>query len=327
MTNLTKMSNKQLVKSAFKQIEKETGFHIKEYKFEDTYFIISDEKDSICHFRIKEIPGFLFAFWNTCRFKSKDTKQSLINWFDYLGVNSKSELIFFVQYERDIDKFKPSASTFIDGIFRQSWQESDNNDKIINKEEWSMYRTIDIIKFIHKHKIKAAFDSYHDYKYSWQDVSNLKILKWFIITWIKESKDRFIYKHKYNWTVRRCKRFCKKLTQFSTLICDYGDNWSPRIHVSWRRHNKLDYKRYEQEVNKLLDFRDKNLNNIGFNEYETYINFEEPLDKEEITQDKKLYKNFQKAVKYWTGKLEEKEILIYSNISSDYLDKYPLKDD
>ena len=34
----------------------------------DTYFVIPDEDNSICHFKIKEIPGFLFGIWNVCRF-------------------------------------------------------------------------------------------------------------------------------------------------------------------------------------------------------------------------------------------------------------------
>lgn len=59
---LKKLSNKELIESAFAQIENELGFHIKDKKYGDTYFVFEGNKDSICQFHIKEIPRISFRF-------------------------------------------------------------------------------------------------------------------------------------------------------------------------------------------------------------------------------------------------------------------------
>ena len=92
--NLKKMTNKELIQSALKSIE-DIGFHVTDVNTGNTYFIFSGEDDSICHFHIKEIPGFLFAFWLTGRF---DKLEERMEWCNSLDIDTKSELIFFTQY-------------------------------------------------------------------------------------------------------------------------------------------------------------------------------------------------------------------------------------
>ena len=60
---LEKLTNKDLILSALKCIEDETHFHIIYKNFMNTYFFFDRGDDSVCHFRIKELPGYLFAFW------------------------------------------------------------------------------------------------------------------------------------------------------------------------------------------------------------------------------------------------------------------------
>lgn len=55
------LKGKELIESAFAQIEKETGFHIGEKYYGNSYFLFEGEDDSICNFYIKEIPRF--PFW------------------------------------------------------------------------------------------------------------------------------------------------------------------------------------------------------------------------------------------------------------------------
>lgn len=69
------------------------GFHPRYIEFLDGYFIFDHGKDMVVHFYIKELKGWKFGIW-----------------WD-LEDNDKFE--FFTQYERDIDKFKPSASTYL----------------------------------------------------------------------------------------------------------------------------------------------------------------------------------------------------------------------
>ena len=52
----TKLSNKKLIDSALKMIEEETGFHVIDVEYGDTYFLFTGPKNSICRFHIKEIP-------------------------------------------------------------------------------------------------------------------------------------------------------------------------------------------------------------------------------------------------------------------------------
>lgn len=59
---LKKLSNRELMESAFAQIENDLGFHIKDKNYGDTYFVFKGNEDSICHFHIKEIPRFSFCF-------------------------------------------------------------------------------------------------------------------------------------------------------------------------------------------------------------------------------------------------------------------------
>lgn len=58
---LKKLSNKELMESAFTQIEKDLGFHIKDKEYGNTYFIFEGNDDSVCHFHIKEIPRISFC--------------------------------------------------------------------------------------------------------------------------------------------------------------------------------------------------------------------------------------------------------------------------
>ena len=59
--NLIKLTNKELIESAFNGIEKE-GFHIIERVFGNSYLLFGGEDDSICHFHIREIPRISVCF-------------------------------------------------------------------------------------------------------------------------------------------------------------------------------------------------------------------------------------------------------------------------
>ena len=77
-------------KEIFKSLEL-SGFHVQDVEFLDGYFIFEHGKDTVVYFHIKELRGWKFGIWF-----QKD--------------NEDIKFDFFAQYERDIDKFKPSAS-------------------------------------------------------------------------------------------------------------------------------------------------------------------------------------------------------------------------
>lgn len=90
-------------KEYFKVLEEELAenkFHTKDISFGDTYFLGYHGDNSICHFRIKELPGWNFGIWFT--YPDIDVKDSSI-----------TGLQFFARHKDDMDKFKPSNSHFL----------------------------------------------------------------------------------------------------------------------------------------------------------------------------------------------------------------------
>lgn len=297
MRNLT---NKELIEDAFKQIEKETSFHIINKQYMTTYFVFEDDNESICHFHIKEIPGFIFAFWNI---KRLDTLQYQLEhniplWSDSLQISSKSELIFFTQYEREIDKFKPSRSGFVTGIWRDAWKESDKNDNIIDKEEWYLTDLKDILLYMKKHPIKSYIYTMSQINHIWEEISSLRCLYIFI----KEA--RYYYVHKFldyikeKYILYRCKIFCRKLSTFDYILTK-SDYIHPSLNLYLCRKDSINLKRYEKEVTYIDTFEDKYFSVINFNELCLYL--DDKSSKTDIKKDKtlrnKFYNNLASKVK------------------------------
>ena len=149
---MSKSRNRKLIESLFKQIEKELGYHIVDKQFGNCYFIVeSKEPDTICHFHIKELPGYLFGIWNICRYDTiqYEIENNLSLWSDNLHISSKSELIFFTQYEKEVDKFKPSRSGMVTGLRRITYEE---DDKLIT--EWDIDELEVVLNYMKNISIK-----------------------------------------------------------------------------------------------------------------------------------------------------------------------------
>lgn len=121
---MRKLSIKKQTGEILKRIESE-GFHPIDVEYHNNYFIFDHGKNHIVHFHIKECKGWKFGIW---------WNQEQDGVFD-----------FFAQYEKNIDKFKPSASTFVE------------EDKTLDGLDFC----IDIIKFIHKRKYVAFHFDMH----------------------------------------------------------------------------------------------------------------------------------------------------------------------
>lgn len=291
-TKPTRLSGKNLILSAIKAIEEETGFHIIDVEFGNTYFISEGKKDSICHFRIKEVPKFKFAFWNTNRFDTiqYEMENDLQLWSDYYGINSKSELVFFTQYERDIDKFKPSYSGFVQGLFRSAWKEkSPETNKMVKKEEWYLSDIPDILEFMHKHPIKAYV--YCGCKESiWEEMSGLSALK----TYIRSNYFHYLYKFKHWLKIKHqisvTKKMGKKLKTMDYLITK-RDSCYPEVEIRMTTRKDINKKDYDKDVNIIEKFENK-YSGISVEPWFVHNETEEPLSKDEIKIDKDLHKRF-----------------------------------
>ena len=129
------------------------GFHPIDVEFGNGYFIFEHGKDMVVHFHIKELKGWKFGIW----------------W----NTDGEKEFDFFTQYERDIDKFKPSASTL----------------KIEDCEldDWNMKFVMQVCRFIKKHPYRAwAIDqTWKNDIWEWDDLKGCFRVYW--KTWWKDS--------------------------------------------------------------------------------------------------------------------------------------------
>ena len=323
--NLKKMTNKELIQSALNSIEK-LGSHVVDINTGNTYFMFTGSDDSICHFHIKEIPGFLFAFWTIDRYDTLKTQQknNTILWCDSLNIDTKSELIFFTQYERDLDKFKPSRSGFVMGIYRQSWEEENDNGDIVNVEDWSNFYEIEsILKFMKKHRIRSVEYAGCQTRYIWEDDrSSFNLFIKFISGWCYEYKYRFKKWYKYKKAIRVSKRYMRKLKTFNYIIRDEGNCVSPRIDIAVRRKDNItSIELYEKDWDIIEKFDNKfgNIVSINWRQYGGD-------DAESIEKDKHERDWFYWFCDYWIngkydGIFDDVKVLEYSVEKVDDLDE------
>lgn len=284
---MSKSRNRKLIESLFKQIEKELGYHIVDKQFGNCYFIVeSKEPDTICHFHIKELPGYLFGIWNICRYDTiqYEVENNLSLWSDNLHISSKSELIFFTQYEKEIDKFKPSRSGMVTGLRRITYKE---DNKLIT--EWDIDELEVVLKYMKKHKYKAYVNIYNENKFVYKEYSSFKCFK----IYYKDKWSRFTTNIKNNLKLKiqiyKSKKLIKKLKDVYYYILDYGENCYPRIHIIVRRKPNIDIDTFIDNINTLQKF---DYDNTDISVFWMDKDISERLNKKERQEDKDLLKRF-----------------------------------
>lgn len=78
-------------------------------EYGDGYFIFVHGTNTVVSFHLKEAPGWLFGIWWNPIEKNPDRIKGEPAEYD----NERIHCSFFAQYEEEIDKFKPSNSTFV----------------------------------------------------------------------------------------------------------------------------------------------------------------------------------------------------------------------
>lgn len=284
---MSKSRNRKLIESLFKQIEKELGYHIVDKQFGNCYFIVeSKEPDTICHFHIKELPGYLFGIWNICRYDTiqYEVENNLSLWSDNLHISSKSELIFFTQYEKEIDKFKPSRSGMVTGLRRITYKE---DNKLIT--EWDIDELEVVLKYMKKHKYKSYVNIYNENKFVYRELSGITCFK----IYYKDKWNRFITNIKDTLKLKiqiyKSKKLIKKLKDVYYYILDYGENCYPRIHIIVRRKPDIDIDTFIDNINMLQKF---DYDNTDISVFWMDKDISERLNKKERQEDKDLLKRF-----------------------------------
>ena len=284
---MSKSRNRKLIESLFKQIEKELGYHIVDKQFGNCYFIVeSKEPDTICHFHIKELPGYLFGIWNICRYDTiqYEIENNLSLWSDNLHISSKSELIFFTQYEKEIDKFKPSRSGMVTGLRRITYKE---DNKLIT--EWDIDELEVVLKYMKKHKYKSYVNIYNENKFVYKELSGITCFK----IYYRDKWNRFITNIKDTLKLKiqiyKSKKLIKKLKDVYYYILDYGENCYPRIHIIVRRKPNIDIDTFIDNINTLQKF---DYDNTDISVFWMDKDISERLNKKERQEDKDLLKRF-----------------------------------
>lgn len=170
------MSLKSKTKNLLAEMEK-FGFHPTDVRYSDGHFIFEHGKDSVVHFHLKECKGWLFGIW----------------W----DMEDKDQFDFFTQYEREIDKFKPSASTFC--VTQLNYSKS----KIAEELKWWVCPTLKFIR---------------DYPYvAWYyDLNGVISASTYTTPWqarFEFYKYALKYYHYYPWRERRYVKRYKKLLE------------------------------------------------------------------------------------------------------------------
>lgn len=327
-------NNLELIEITLNQIEQETKFHIidKEYNDDEKYYE-EEDRYTVCEFHIKEIPGFRFALWNAKRPENEKDwfKEEHIKWLNSLEISYMTELIFFCQYERDLDKFKPSRSGFVIGIYRNEYiKEPDPNEEDI--EPFNLFDLVKALQYIKKHPIKSAEYAGCQTRYIWEDDrSGFKILRTYIHDWIYVWKSQFKEWLKFKKICRGSKKYLKKLTQFNYILKDQGNHCYPRVEVVIRRKDHIDLATYNKEWD-ILDKFDKKYGNI-MTIYCMQYDIDDKSTEEHIKKDKELRENFYWHCHSWIVRIEkhdwddDERLIMYSvEEPSDYKDIIDRKD-
>lgn len=284
---MSKSRNRKLIESLFKQIEKDLGYHIVDEQYGNCYFIVeSKEPDTICHFYIKELPGYLFGIWNICRYDTiqYEVENNLSLWSDNLHISSKSELIFFTQYEKEVDKFKPSRSEMVTGLRRITYEE---DDRLIT--EWDIDELEAVLNYMKKHKYKAYVNIYNENKFVYKEYSSFKCFK----IYYRDKWSRFTTNIKNNLKLKiqiyKSKKLVRRLKDVYYYILDYGENCYPRIHIIVRRKPNIDIDTFIDNINTLQKF---DYDNTDISVFWMDKDISERLNKKERQEDKDLLKRF-----------------------------------
>lgn len=186
---ITKQRN--WTKKIFFEALEANGFHPTDIEFGNGYFIFEHGKDMVVHFHLKECKGWKFGIW----------------W----NIEGEKEFDFFAQYERDIDKFKPSASTL--KLDREPL------------DDWNMKYVVQICRFIKKHPYRAwAIDqTYARDIWEWDDLKGCFSDYW-KMWWKYSVLSPFLHERLRKKYLKIIKQIFNELKLINTKVIDCNDN-------------------------------------------------------------------------------------------------------
>lgn len=218
---------KQATESLFLQLKDALGkngidIHFEDVEYLDGYFIFAYGTNSVVHFHIKEAPGWKFGIWWT-PIKSKNKKGG------YMATYRKDRLAceFFFQYEEEIDKFKPSASTYQHSFEFSLGVKRDKPDYL----DWlNLYKDIE---FLIKEPYLAFYKEMHYTNFNHEHVSRAKAKRY----WDRHRKEKAEEKAANKENAKEMFEAVKKIVseiaeEGKCFIVDYGTSIDPRYEIA-----------------------------------------------------------------------------------------------
>ena len=180
--------------------------HFEDINYLDGYFIFGHGTNSVVHFHVKEAPGWLGGIWWS-PIATEETKDKKNPTYE----TDKLDCELFFQYEEEIDKFKPSASTFgrnfelhfNEGFYDSGFINACADLKFIIKEPYlAFYREMHYADFNHEYISRESAKRYWNRHWKEKDAekarANLNAKAMYetvkyIIRPMVEDGDAFIY--------------------------------------------------------------------------------------------------------------------------------------
>lgn len=132
------MKNREIAEIIFNVLANK-GFKAYNVSYGDSYFIFQGEPDSVVHFRLKGVnKHWKFGMWLKAEELDKEE--------DSEAIEEPVKIVrFFCQWDRNIDKFKPSASSLLVEIEKDDFEYEMEN----------CFDIVQMVKFIKRHKLIA----------------------------------------------------------------------------------------------------------------------------------------------------------------------------
>jgi hypothetical protein len=209
---------KQATERVFNNIREELEYAIEDVEYLDGYFIFGMGTNSVVHFHIKETPGWKYGIWWSPVSKQDSEDPDHPSSYE----TNKLYCSIFTQYEEEIDKFKPSASTFV----------KEFTFYLDNTSGYGMWEFVKTIKFIHDEPYLAFYREMHYTDFNTEHITRAKA---------KASFERH-FKHKKleketvalndNELLKTIYTILKKdIDEGTCFVHDRGDNWHPRYEI------------------------------------------------------------------------------------------------
>lgn len=252
---------KLAMKTFEKTIKKDINVTFDKVEYLDGYFIFGMGNNSVVHFKLKETPGWKYGIWWDIpeKYYDKESKKRVLP--DYV------KGAFFAQYEENIDKFKPSASTIscdftlVPGESHSYLFEISRNIKFIMNEPYLAFCR-DACYNDYNHEYLSRRKAKKIYK-NWRKEKETKV------KWTKVLDNKFINFVK--------KMFNEEFKNGNILIVDTGENCSPRYELC-AKHSY--YSDLEERCYDLFTDDDKEMEN----------KWDKKIDKfEKIAENHKAY--------------------------------------